>query len=296
MTSTIPQHTYSVLPVTFVDMIRGAGGYISRHRDSVVVIHIPGDLVSKPQVDLDGGSDYWRNNAGDGGGSDIALANVCDDVALAWLLGVRVVIVVSCTPQVTERLERRCQFLGLDMPESVMGVRVTDEDTLKVVKESAGYVRCEVERYLARALRDKKRRGLREGNNEEIMRGGNVVGGNFWQATPLGVRDGVDYVFSGRVRSVEEGRIRKSLDEGDIVLLTSLGSSPSGEMFSVASEGLASKVAASLKCDKIVYYLSSPFTLVREAEDGKGGEEKIVQSLRLGEAKEWLEGEVRPRN
>jgi acetylglutamate kinase len=95
---------------------------------------------------------------------------------------------------------------------------------------------------------------------------------------------------------VEEGRIRKSLDEGDIVLLTSLGSSPSGEMFSVASEGLASKVAASLKCDKIVYYLSSPFTLVREAEDGKGGEEKIVQSLRLGEAKEWLEGEVRPRN
>ena len=39
-------------------------------------------------------------------------------------------------------------------------------------------------------------------------------------------------------------------------------------------------MASSLKCDKIVYYLSSPFTLKREA--GGGDEGKIVQSLRLG--------------
>jgi acetylglutamate kinase len=51
---------------------------------------------------------------------------------------------------------------------------------------------------------------------------------------PFGVVDGVDYCWTGFPRKIEIERIRQVHETNDIVLLTSLGVSPSGEIFNVS--------------------------------------------------------------
>eukprot|EP00984_Skeletonema_dohrnii_P014924 scaffold6376_cov61-Skeletonema_dohrnii-CCMP3373.AAC.1 len=83
-------------------------------------------------------------------------------------------------------------------------IRVTDEDTLRVVKEEAGFVRFEIERRLAKSLR--LHGGLVKGSESLV---GNVVSGNFYSAQPFGVIDGIDYCWTGFPRKVEVERIRQ---------------------------------------------------------------------------------------
>lgn len=64
--------------------------------------------------------------------------------------------------------------------------------------------------------------------------------------------------------------------------MTSLGVSPSGELFSVKSESLAAGVASSLKANKIIYMLKNPCH-IREKES-----KNPIMSLRLAEAKKLL--------
>ena len=211
--------------------------------------------------------------------------------ALAWLLGIKVVVVVGCRPQVEERMARRKEYMSEDEEAGVNrienGVRITDSTTLRVVKEEAGYVRFEVESQLARSMKANSRRGVQpfmfsEGGKQSSApaRMGNVVSGNFYSSQPIGVRDGCDYQFSGMPRKVEREAIERSLSGGDIVILTSLGVSPSGEMFNVPSEGLSSTVAGALGAEKIVYYLSEGACL--------RSSDRVVPALRLAEAKELL--------
>jgi len=64
-----------------------------------------------------------------------------DDIVLAWLLGIKLVIVVGCHSIVDRQLES----LGITA-KVFNGRRVTDKDTLEIVKLQAGYTRFEVER------------------------------------------------------------------------------------------------------------------------------------------------------
>ena len=108
------------------------------------------------------------------------------------------------------------------------------------------------------------------------------MSGNFYSAQPLGVRNGLNYEYSGLVRKVESGQILSSLNRGDVVVLTSLGVSPSGEMFNVMSEGLAAVVAGAIKANKIIYYMANGNSLKDRRTD------KVIQSLRLSDARGLL--------
>jgi hypothetical protein len=113
--------------IPFVNMFRGSANYIANHRNTVAVYHIPGGLVTNEAVFRD----------------------LMNDVTLTWLLGMRIVLVAGCRHQIRQRLEE------ISSSESSVhhGLRVTDAECLRIVKEEAGYVRFEVERQLARSLR-----------------------------------------------------------------------------------------------------------------------------------------------
>ena len=53
---------------------------------------------------------------------------------------------------------------------------------------------------------------------------------------------------------MEADAIRKQLDNGNIVLISNLGYSPTGEVFSMTVEEVASAVAIALKADKLLIY------------------------------------------
>jgi len=239
----------------FVDMFRGSANYIAHHRGGTIVLHIPATLI-----------DLHCSQ----GKSD--LENILDDVALLWLLGIKLVVIMGCRELVDRRLVEDGKSAETKMHK---GIRVTDETMLKYLKEEAGYARFEVERQLARALR-------RKAGNENASIGGNVVSGNFFSAMPVGVRDGIDFQYTGLLRRVEVAKIQQAHQSHDVVVLTSLGVSPSGELFSVKSESLAAGVASSLKADKIMYLLQDPCYL-RDSNT-----KNTLMSLRLAEAKRLM--------
>jgi acetylglutamate kinase len=187
---------------------------------------------------------------------------VLDDISILHLLGVQLVLVAGVRLELDNKLLESGRT-----PKYHDGMRITDEETMSHLKEVSGSARIEIESSLARGFRG------RPGQS-----GINVVSGNFfYSAKPLGVRDGVDFKLTGEVRRVEVENLRKRLEAGDIVMLTSLGYSSSGEVFNVPSESLAAECAARLQAAKIIYMTDG-----EQIVDDRTG--KNVQSLRLSQA------------
>lgn len=157
------------------------------------------------------------------------LRSLMSDVALLHALGVRVVLVHGTRPQIDRRIKRAghtARFEG--------EVRVTDAAALELVHEAVGAARA---RFTSTLFTHS---GVR------------VLGGNSVIARPIGVRDGVDFLFTGEVRRVDVAAIRGQLDADAIVLVSPLGYSPTGETFNLASHDVACEVAMALGADKLV--------------------------------------------
>lgn len=231
----------------FGDIFRQCAPYIAMHRNSIVVIHLSSH-VFKHRIVFD---------------------SVMDDISILHLLGVNVVIVTGVRHQLDEKL------LGAGIyPSYHNGVRISDHQTMQFLKEVSGSARFEIESSLARGYRG------RPGQS-----GINVVSGNFfYSAKPYGVRDGVDYQLTGDVRKIEVENIKKRLEFGDVVLLTSLGYSPSGEVFNCQSESLAAECAAGVNAAKIIFLTRGE--VMYDITDGK---QTIVQNLRLTQAMALVE-------
>ena len=88
-----------------------------------------------------------------------------------------------------------------------------------------------------------------------------TVSGNFVVAKPIGIVQGVDQQYRGEVRRIETVAIRQQLEINNIVLLSSLGYSPSGECFYIDEFQLAADVAASMPSEKLIF-LSQEKTLL----------------------------------
>lgn len=247
----LPASSKSIYP--FVEMLRESAPYISDHRDELAVIHISGEMIE------------WDGFPG-----------LMDDIALAWLLGMKIVLVVGCRSQVECRLSDLLH--GHDCQNSL---RVTDKQTLRLVEEEAGYVRFEVERQLNRCLR------LHGGAEHNAPGGppapdGNVIGGHLYTAKAIGVQDDVDYEYAGYPCHVEVEKIMRIHKSNDIVLLTTMASDRTGERLTVNSESLASFVASALKSTKLIYCSEKGYVLRNKKT------KNTVQNFQLSFAKSLL--------
>jgi len=80
-----------------------------------------------------------------------------------------------------------------------------------------------------------------------------VASGNFVTAKPIGVLDGIDHGHTGEVRRVDNAAINQQLENNNIVLLSPLGYSPTGEIFNLSATDVGSRVAISVNADKLIY-------------------------------------------
>jgi len=83
-----------------------------------------------------------------------------------------------------------------------------------------------------------------------------AVSGNFIQAKRRGVVDGVDFLYTGDVVSVDVDAVRVRLDQGDVVLLSSLGFNAAGEVLNCQCYDVAVSCAIDLGADKLVSYVA----------------------------------------
>ncbi|MCW8886351.1 MAG: amino-acid N-acetyltransferase [Motiliproteus sp.] len=203
----------------YVDFFRHSSPYINAHRGKTFVLMLDGEAVA---------SDNF--------------ANIVHDIALLDSLGVRLVLVHGARPQIEARLQM--QQLQTRLHHHL---RVTDEQALVCVKEAVGSLKTDIEAKLSMGLANSPMQGAR-------LR---VCSGNFVSGKPIGVVDGVDYCHTGEVRRVDGQAIARQLDQGQIVLLSNLGYSPTGEIFNLALEDVASQAAVELQADKLICFGAS---------------------------------------
>ncbi|PPD24931.1 MAG: amino-acid N-acetyltransferase, partial [Methylomonas sp.] len=201
-------------PSPFVSWLRHSSPYIHAHRNRTFVIVFSGHAVTEPGFD-----------------------GLIHDFTLLKSLGVRLVLVHGIRHQVDERLQERG-----DTPTFHHHLRITDATTLQYVKQAAGLVRIEIEAALSMGVSGSPMAGA----------GIRVASGNFVTARPLGVLDGIDYHYTGKVRRIDAAAIHQQLDHNHVVLISPMGYSPSGEVFNLAAEDVATEVAVALKAEKLI--------------------------------------------
>lgn len=203
----------------FIDWFQSVAPYIHAFRGRTFVIAFGGDLVT------------------DGRFVDLTV-----DLNLLASLGVRLVLVHGARPQIEAKLKaqrRRSRFHR--------GLRITDDVALACAMEASGRLRVEIEALLSMGLPNSPMAGA------DIR----VASGNFITAKPIGVLDGVDYMHTGEVRKVDTVAIHRRLQDGDLVLLSPVGYSPSGEVFNLPLEDVAASTAVALKADKLIFLMDT---------------------------------------
>ncbi len=199
----------------YVSWFRNSSPYINAHRGRTFVVMVSGKAVEEP-----------------------GFQHIVHDLALLNSLGIRLVLIHGARPQIGERLEAR----EIDTPFE-HHTRITDTQALTGVLEAVGASRMRIEGLFSMGLANSPM------HNADIQ----VVGGNFIVAKPLGIRDGFDYQHTGEVRRVQVEAINRQLESGAIVLLSPVGCSPTGELFNLNSEEVASTVAIALRADKVIF-------------------------------------------
>src|SRR5205085_1595295 len=130
------------------------------------------------------------------------------DLNLLDALGIRLVLVHGARPQIEADLKAR----GV-RSRYAQGLRITDDAALIAVKQAAGVLRIEIEAVLSQGLRHSPMAGA------QIR----VNSGNFITARPIGVRKGVDFLYTGSVRKVDAFAIRGALDHAVRALASGVG-------------------------------------------------------------------------
>ncbi len=203
----------------YVKFFRQSSPYIHAHRGRTFVIMLPGEA-------LDGDN----------------FSNIVSDIALLNSLGVRLVLVFGARSQITQRLNDRKITYTFEN-----GLRVTDRKGLSVVVDAIGSLRVRIEAQLSMGLVNSPMYGSRI----------RVISGNFVTARPIGVVNGVDFQHTGEVRRVDRTGINQQLDDNYLVLLPSMGYSPTGEVFNIPVEEVATKTAVALKAEKLILFSSA---------------------------------------
>ena len=206
-------------PQQFVSWFRSVAPYIHAFGGKTFVIAFGGEVVDDGQF--------------------ISLSH---DLNLLASLEVRIVLVHGSRTQIESRLKRanlKTKLAG--------GLRVTDDQAMEVVKEANGSIRVEIESLLSMGLVNSPMAG------SDIR----VASGNFVTAKPIGVLEGIDLQHTGEVRKVDSTAIQKRLDDGEMVLLSPLGYSPTGEAFNLSLEDVAVSTAIALHADKLIFLMDS---------------------------------------
>ncbi|HEC17985.1 MAG TPA: amino-acid N-acetyltransferase [Gammaproteobacteria bacterium] len=199
----------------FVPWFRNAAPYINAFRGRTFVVVFGGETVA-----------------------DEHFAGLIHDFALLNSLGIRLVLVHGCRPQIEARLKAQGHSTRFQQ-----NLRITDDPALACVKEAVGTVRVEIEALLSMGLANSPMAGAHI----------RVASGNVVTARPMGVHDGVDFLHTGEVRRVDAKAIHYQLDEGAVVLLSPLGYSPTGEVFNLSAEDVATSAAIALHAHKVIF-------------------------------------------
>ena len=171
--------------------------------------------------------------------TDENFATLLLDVAVLRSLNIRVVLVHGASAQIKTLAEKT----GV-MPSNCDGTGITDAATLQVALDAANRLTHEI----------------LEGLSANDLR---AVCPNAIIAHPLGIIQGVDHLFTGKVERVDVDLLQPLLAQGIISVIPPLGFDGDGKTYRVNSDSVAVAVAEALKAVKLMFITPQDGILVQ---------------------------------
>ena len=229
-------------PHQFINWFRSTVPYIQAHRGKTFVISFNGEAIE-----------------------DSLFSELMQDFALLNSLGIQLILVHGIRPQLEKKITQS------NIKSTVVGhLRITTKDILNLAKEAVGVARISIEAELTRCLANSLI------SNADIK----ITSGNFITAKPLGILNGVDYQHTGEVRKVDTHSLKKSLLANQIILVSPLAYSPTGDIFNLRGEEVATAIAASIQADKLI--------LLTEQTELLNDDKKVVKQITTHQAESLL--------
>lgn len=216
----------ATLPNEVITWFRESVAYIEYHRKKTLVICLNGEIVSH------------------------GIGNIVKDISTLHHLGLKIILVHGARPQIEQALAQQNI-----KTECVNGVRLTSKEAMGVAKQVLGGVSSEIVAQLS--AQPSELITQFELPIDKPPKPLTVCSGNFVVAQPIGVMDGVDHLFTGKVRKINHQAINELLNLNNIVLISSVGHSPSGEHFNLTVEETAVAVAEAMSADKLIFFTNT---------------------------------------
>ena len=155
---------------------------------------------------------------------------VMQDVVLAWLVGIKVILIHGGGPEISELMDK----LG-KKPQFVDGLRVTDKETVEIVQM---------------ALAGKVNKTL---VNLIEVAGGKGVGlsGMDGRLIEAKIRD-EKLGFVGDITKINTGIIEDLLNNGYIPIISTVGCDKKGNLYNVNADSAAASIAGALGAERLI--------------------------------------------
>ncbi|MSU20311.1 MAG: amino-acid N-acetyltransferase [Pedosphaera sp.] len=187
--------------------------------------------------------------------TDENFANILLDVAVLRSLNVRVVLVHGAAEQIRALAQQQCVT-----PSDLEGSGVTDSETLKLALTAANRLTHEI-------LEGLSANDLRAACTNAII------------AHPVGIIQGVDHLFTGKVERVDVELLQTLLTQGIVPVVPPLGFDGDGKTYRVNSDAVAVAAAEALKATKLIYITT---------QDGLISKGKLIRQMLVGDLMEIL--------
>ncbi len=187
--------------------------------------------------------------------TDENFANILLDVAVLRSLSIRVVLVHGASAQIKAlAAEQNVRATDFD------GTSITDAATLKLALTAANRLTHEI-------LEGLSANDLRAASTNAVI------------AHPLGILQGVDHLFTGKVERVDVELLQKLLDNGIVPVLPPLGFDGDGRTYRVNSDSVALAVAEALKATKLLFITN---------QDGIKVGDSVIRQMPIGDLESVL--------
>jgi len=188
--------------------------------------------------------------------TDENFATLLLDVAVLWSLSIRVVLVHGASAQIKALAEEQ-----KIQPSNLDGSGITDAATLQLALTAANRLTHEI-------LEGLSANDLRAASTNVIV------------AHPMGILQGVDHLFTGKVERVDVELLQSLLAQGVVPVIPPLGFDGDGKTYRVNSDGVAVAVAEALKAIKLIFITS---------RDGLIYHGQIIQQMLVSELQHLLQ-------
>ena len=188
--------------------------------------------------------------------TDENFATLLLDVAVLRSLNIRVVLVHGASAQI-KLLAAEQKIAASDSD----GTGITDANTLKLALTAANRLTHEI-------LEGLSANDLRAASTNVII------------AHPMGIIQGVDHQFTGKVERVDTELLHSLLTQGVVPVIPPLGFDGDGKTYRVNSDGVALAVAEALKAIKLIFIT---------ANDGLIYHGQLIRQLLVAELEKLLQ-------